>query len=91
MTLAGLASLFVGCFDGAGSRDDELLCLTHSSQPKAVEVGEVVTGASLALAFYEGVSPEILEAAAGGGQRLATAINTFPCVLRTGRQRTVRV
>lgn len=63
MTVTGLVSLLLSCFDGAGLRCDELLSLTHSSQPKTVEVGEVVTGTSCTLALYKGVSSEILEAA----------------------------
>lgn len=84
MTLTGLVSLLVGCFDGAGPRCGKLLSLTHSSQPKTVEVGKVVTGASCTLALYEGVSPEILKAATRRRQRLATAFITCPCVLHTG-------
>lgn len=80
MTLTGLASLFVGCIDGARARGDELLCLTHSSQPKTVEVGKVVTGATRTLALYEGLSPEILQTATSRSQRLATSLITCPCV-----------
>lgn len=63
MTLTGLVSLLVGRLQGARCRGYELLCLTNSSQPKTVEVGKVVTGATRTLALYEGVSPEILKAA----------------------------
>lgn len=85
MTLTGPASLLVSCFDGAGPRGDKLLCLTHSSQPKTVEVGKIVTGAMPTLALYEGMSSEILKAATRRGQRLATTFVTGPSVLKTGR------
>lgn len=81
MTLTGLVSLLVGCFDGGG-----LLLWTHSSQPITVEVGKVVTGSSCTLALYDRMSSEILEAAARRGQRLATTSVAGPCVLRTGSQ-----
>lgn len=87
MTLTGLAALAVGCLDGARSRDDKLLCLTNSSQPKAVEVGKVVTGTTRTLALYKGVSPEILKAATRRSQRLATAFITCPCVLKGKRRK----
>lgn len=51
MTLTGLASLFLGCFKGARPRGDKLIVLTHSGQPKTVEVGKVVAGTSCPLAL----------------------------------------
>lgn len=80
MTLTGLASLLVGCLDGARTRGDKLLCLTNSSQPKTVEIGKVVTGTAGTLALYDGVSPEVLKAATRRTQRLATTLITSPCV-----------
>lgn len=82
MTLTGLASLLVGCLDGARTRGDKLLCLTNSSQPKTVEIGKVVTGTAGTLALYDGVSPEVLKAATRRTQRLATTLITSPCVLK---------
>lgn len=82
MTLTGLASLLVGCLDGARPRGDKLLRLTNGSQPKTVEVGKVVTGATRSLALYEGVSSEILHAATRRRQRLAAALITCPGVLK---------
>lgn len=86
MTLTGLVSLFFGCLDGARLLGDKLLCLTNSSKPKTVEVGKVVTGTARTLALYEGVSPEILKAATGRSQRLASTLITCPCVLKRKRQ-----
>lgn len=82
MTLTGPAALFVDCLDGARPRGDKLFCRTNGGQPKAVEVGKVVAGTTCTLAFYDGVSPEILEAAPSRSQRLATALITCPCVLK---------
>lgn len=92
MTLTGLLSLFVSCFDGAGLGSDKLLCLAHSCQPKTVEVGEVVTRAARSLALYKGMSSEILKAATRGGQRLSAAFVACPGVLGTRRssKRTLR-
>lgn len=86
MTLTGLVSLLLSCFDGARPLGDELICLTNSSQPKTVEVGKVVTGTPRTLALYEGVSSEVLKAASRRGQRLAASFITCSCVLKTGRQ-----
>lgn len=86
MALTRLVSLMVSCFDGAGLRCDKLLCLTHSSQPKTVEVGKVVTGTSGTLALYKGLSSEILKAATRRCQRLTTTFITCPSVLNTKRQ-----
>ena len=87
MTLTGLAPLLVRCLDGARPLGDKLFCWTNSSQPKTVEVGKVVTGPARTLALYEGVSSEILKAAARGRKRLATTLITGPCVLkRKGKQ-----
>lgn len=82
MTLTGLAPLLVSCLDSARSRGDKLLSQINSSQPKTVEVGEVVTGTTRTLALYKGVSPEILKAATRRSQRLSTALVTCPCVLK---------
>lgn len=68
ITLAGFASLLVSCFNGVRRCGGKLLCQIHSSQPKTVQVGKVVTGAPRSLALNEGVSSEILEAATGGSQ-----------------------
>ena len=86
ITLTGLASLFVICFDGARPRGNKLLFLIHRCQPKTVEVGKVVTGATPTLALYEGMSSEILKAATRRGQRLATTFVTCPRVLTGGKQ-----
>lgn len=86
MTLTGLVSLLLSSFDGAGLQCDKLLSLTHSSQPKAVEVGKVVTGSLCTLALYKRVSSEILKAATRRCQRLATTFITCSSVLNTERQ-----
>lgn len=82
MTLTGPAALFVDCLDGARSWGDKLFCRTNGGQPKAVEVGKVVTGTTCALALYDWVSAEILEATSSRSQRLAAALITCPCVLK---------
>ena len=53
----------------------------HAGQPVAVDVGEVVAGAARALALHERLRPEVLQAAARGCQRLATALVSCARVL----------
>lgn len=80
MTLTCFMSLLISCFDSPGCGGFKLLSLTHSSQPKTVQICKVMAGISCTLALYERMSPEILEAATCRSQRLAPALITCPCV-----------
>lgn len=77
MTLTGLSALLFTCLQGPRTRDDKLLKLTNSYQPKTVQVGKVVAGVACTLALNDGVSPEILKAAPSRCQRLSAAL--VPC------------
>lgn len=80
MTLTCFTSLLIRCLDSPGCRCVKLLSLTHSSQPKTVQICKVVAGTSCTLALYERMSPEILETASCRSQRLAPALITCSCV-----------
>lgn len=81
MTLTGLSALLFTCLEGPRTRDDKLLQLTNSYQPKTVQVSKVVAGIARTLALNDGVSPEILEATTSRCQRLSAALVTCSSVL----------
>lgn len=60
----------------------KLLPLFHCGQPETVLVGEVVAGAPGPAALDEGRGAEILQAGAGGDQRLAAALGARRSVLK---------
>ena len=59
----------------------ELRILVDGGQPEGELVGEVVAGAAAAGALDERRGPEVLQARAGGGQRLAAALGPSGSVL----------
>ena len=72
----------VGGLQGLRLRYRELAARVYRRQPEAVLVGEVVAGAARAVALDERVGSEVLETAAGAGQRLAAALRPRRRVLR---------
>lgn len=63
----------------------ELLVVLDGSQPEAEGVGEVVARALAAVALDEGRRPEVFQAGAGTGERLASPFRAC-CGMLQGRQ-----
>ena len=72
----------VARLEGLRGRPRELLAGVDGGEPEAELVGEVVARTAAAVALDERAGPEVLEAGAGAGERLATTLGARAGVLR---------